>query len=48
MFDDYEEDGIAFLDGRPNRNNVIDQNDIIDLQIALGTANTIKEFCAMV
>jgi hypothetical protein len=39
---------IPFLGGRPDRELVINGDDILNLQIALETSKTIKEFCLVV
>lgn len=39
---------IPFLSGRPNRELIINSDDIINLKIAFGIAKTINEFCLLV
>lgn len=39
---------IPFMGGRPERDIVINSDDIINLQIAFGTCKTLKEFFAVV
>jgi hypothetical protein len=34
--------------GRPNRDNVISNDDILNLQIAFGNSNSVEEFIAQV
>lgn len=58
MYDDYRENReyqedrarneYPELSKRPERNTVINDDDIVNLQIALNTATTINEFCAVV
>jgi len=38
---------IAWLAGRPDRETVISTDDILNLQIALNTAQDLEEFCAL-
>ena len=37
-------DYIPFLSGRPNRENVIGKDDLINLAIVLNTTETVEEF----
>jgi hypothetical protein len=39
---------IPFLGGRPERETIIDENDIINLKIALETSKNFKEFLSLV
>jgi len=39
-----KEDYIPFLEGRPSRNEAINEDDIMNLQIALNTSKNFKEF----
>jgi len=41
-------DFIPFLGGRPVREKVIGQEDMLNLRIALNTAHTVEEFVKMV
>jgi len=38
---------IPFLGGRPDRETVISTDDILNLQIALNTAQDLEKFCAL-
>jgi hypothetical protein len=40
--------GIPLLNGRPERERVIGEDDIMNLRIALGTATSLDAFIAMV
>lgn len=41
-------DRIPPFTGRPDRDTVIGHEDIINLQIALGTARTVEELCEVI
>jgi len=41
-------DYIPFLEGRPERQKVISNEDLLDLRIALNTTHSLEEFLALV
>jgi len=43
-----EVDKISFLQGRPNRETVINGDDILNLKIALETSKDVESFLALV
>ena len=43
-----EENHVPFLDGRPDRDTVINSDDILNLNIAVNTVSTFKEFFQLV